>query len=168
MRHSSLSCWHAVYKLRERIIWSDISRIIYVPCSVHRWAVTGTPLSRGLEDLFGLFAFLKCSPYDARYWWMRAIQRPYESGKAGGALGSFALPLLQHGLYFSFSCWVKSRDHSGNDIWSAACLFCMPNLVICSWRFDAFELVLLTSSHAVPIYSKCLQVGDLTCNSDGG
>ena len=53
--------------------------------SVHRWAVTGTPLSRGLEDLFGLLAFLHCRPYGSRFWWMRAIQRPYEAGSTAGA-----------------------------------------------------------------------------------
>ena len=54
----------------------------------HRWAVTGTPLSRGLEDLFGLLAFLRCHPYDSRFWWTRAIQRPYEAGSASGDYGT--------------------------------------------------------------------------------
>jgi SNF2 family DNA or RNA helicase len=41
-----------------------------------RWAVTGTPVGRGrapLEDLFGLAAFLRVSPYDDRAWWRTAI-----------------------------------------------------------------------------------------------
>lgn len=46
----------------------------------HRWCVTGTPLSRGLEDLQGLMAFLKVDPYSERHWWQRCIQRPYEAG----------------------------------------------------------------------------------------
>lgn len=46
----------------------------------HRWCVTGTPLSRGLEDLQGLMAFLKVQPYADKYWWKRVIQQPYETG----------------------------------------------------------------------------------------
>jgi E3 ubiquitin-protein ligase SHPRH len=46
----------------------------------HRWCVTGTPLSRGLEDLQGLMAFLKVQPYADKFWWKRVIQQPYEAG----------------------------------------------------------------------------------------
>ena len=53
--------------------------------AVHRWAITGTPLSRGLEDLFGLFFFLHAAPLDQRAWWTRVCQRPYEDGCPAGA-----------------------------------------------------------------------------------
>ena len=46
----------------------------------HRWCVTGTPISRGLDDLQGLFAFLQLRPYANRTWWRRCIQIPYEAG----------------------------------------------------------------------------------------
>ena len=48
--------------------------------AVHRWAVTGTPVSRGLEDLQGLFAFL-CgpSPFADAGWWRRTVQEPYSA-----------------------------------------------------------------------------------------
>ncbi|KAK9844148.1 hypothetical protein WJX81_006007 [Elliptochloris bilobata] len=52
--------------------------------AVHRWAVTGTPLSRGLEDLFGLFFFLRAAPLDQRAWWLRVCQRPFEDGCPAG------------------------------------------------------------------------------------
>lgn len=32
--------------------------------SVHRWAITGTPIERSIRDLHGLIHFLGCSPYD--------------------------------------------------------------------------------------------------------
>eukprot|EP00798_Chlamydomonas_sp_ICE-L_P018136 gene18136-24576_t len=35
---------------------------------------------RGLEDLFGLFAFLKCTPWSNHFWWSRVLQRPVEAG----------------------------------------------------------------------------------------
>lgn len=48
--------------------------------AVHRWAVTGTPVSRGLEDLQGLFAFLGGpSPFADAGWWRRTVQTPYEA-----------------------------------------------------------------------------------------
>jgi hypothetical protein len=46
--------------------------------------VTGTPLSRGLEDLFGLLAFLQAAPFDSHHWWLRVLQRPYEAGSRAG------------------------------------------------------------------------------------
>lgn len=52
----------------------------------HRWCITGTPLSRGLEDLFGLLYFLRAAPLHDKFWWARVCQRPYEAGcKAGAA-----------------------------------------------------------------------------------
>ena len=50
---------------------------------VHRWAVTGTPVSRGLEDLRGLFAFLGGpSPLADARWWRRVVEAPFEKGHA--------------------------------------------------------------------------------------
>ena len=47
----------------------------------HRWAVTGTPVTRGLEDLQGLFAFLGGpSPLTDAGWWRRMIQAPRDAG----------------------------------------------------------------------------------------
>ena len=50
----------------------------------HRWCITGTPLSRGLEDLYGLFTFLRAAPLSSRFWWNRVCQRPYEAGCPAG------------------------------------------------------------------------------------
>ena len=49
--------------------------------TVHRWAVTGTPISRGLGDIFGLLTFLMVSPFEyGDFWWRRMIEIPYMSG----------------------------------------------------------------------------------------
>lgn len=42
--------------------------------------MTGTPISRGLEDLQGLAAFLRLNPWSDRQWWGTALQRPTEAG----------------------------------------------------------------------------------------
>ena len=49
--------------------------------AVHRWAVTGTPISRGLGDIFGLLTFLMVSPFEhGDFWWRRLIEIPYANG----------------------------------------------------------------------------------------
>ena len=56
-----------------------------------RWCLTGTPISRGLEDLFGLFAFLRAGPWDKRAWWNRCVE-----GVGGGvdSVGLCGWPLV--------------------------------------------------------------------------
>ncbi|KAK9810177.1 hypothetical protein WJX72_006177 [[Myrmecia] bisecta] len=63
----------------------------------HRWCVTGTPFSRGLEDLFGLMFFLRAAPLDQRFWWRRVCQHPYEAGSLAGRARLLALLEPAHG-----------------------------------------------------------------------
>uniref|UniRef100_A0A8C2RJP4 E3 ubiquitin-protein ligase SHPRH n=1 Tax=Capra hircus TaxID=9925 RepID=A0A8C2RJP4_CAPHI len=48
---------------------------------INRWCISGTPVQRGLEDLFGLVVFLVVflgvEPYCVRHWWVRLLYRPY-------------------------------------------------------------------------------------------
>ncbi|XP_065822633.1 E3 ubiquitin-protein ligase SHPRH [Labrus bergylta] len=48
--------------------------------SVNRWCVSGTPVQRGLEDLYGLVLFLGVDPYWVKYWWYQLLYRPYRRG----------------------------------------------------------------------------------------
>ena len=63
-------------------------------CRAPRWCITGTPLSRGLEDLYGLFFFLHARPWADAYWWRDALEKPYVEAQPGGAPPPCCLPLL--------------------------------------------------------------------------
>ena len=47
----------------------------------HRWCVTGTPIGKSLNDLYGLFMFLNLDPYNLEYWWKKCLYNPYIRGK---------------------------------------------------------------------------------------
>ncbi|UPR01651.1 E3 ubiquitin-protein ligase SHPRH [Chloropicon primus] len=49
-----------------------------------RWCVTGTPINKGLEDLYGLMMFLQAHPFDYRYWWNMLVQNSCELGSTQG------------------------------------------------------------------------------------
>ncbi|XP_026790068.3 E3 ubiquitin-protein ligase SHPRH isoform X1 [Pangasianodon hypophthalmus] len=51
--------------------------------SINRWCVSGTPVQRGLEDLYGLVLFLGVDPYWVKYWWDQLLYRPYRRGNTG-------------------------------------------------------------------------------------
>lgn len=41
--------------------------------ATHRWGVTGTPIQKSIDDLYGLICFLGCSPFDEREKWMELM-----------------------------------------------------------------------------------------------
>ncbi|XP_027028249.2 E3 ubiquitin-protein ligase SHPRH [Tachysurus fulvidraco] len=51
--------------------------------SINRWCVSGTPVQRGLEDLYGLVLFLGVDPYWVKYWWDQLLYRSYRHGNPG-------------------------------------------------------------------------------------
>ncbi|XP_055485093.1 E3 ubiquitin-protein ligase SHPRH isoform X2 [Psammomys obesus] len=44
---------------------------------INRWCISGTPVQRGLEDLFGLVVFLGIEPFCVKHWWIRLLYHPY-------------------------------------------------------------------------------------------
>lgn len=48
----------------------------------HRWAVTGTPIQRSINDLYGLLHFLNCDPYSNRIKWHSLMTEFTENSNA--------------------------------------------------------------------------------------
>ncbi len=53
--------------------------------------MTGTPISRGLEDIHGLLAFLRAQPWAEPAVWARLVRAPLEEGLAEGRARLLAL-----------------------------------------------------------------------------
>eukprot|EP00899_Mesostigma_viride_P007989 jgi/Mesvir1/17191/Mv07612-RA.1 len=67
--------------------------------TVHRWCVTGTPIERGLDDLFGLVRFLRCAPFNHQTWWSRVLQEPYLSATSSLAAKQRLLSFLRRVMW---------------------------------------------------------------------
>lgn len=61
---------------------SKFAKLIENLTSVHRWAITGTPIEKNLNDLRGLLLYLNCNPYQCKgYWRHNGLDYDFISGK---------------------------------------------------------------------------------------
>jgi hypothetical protein len=83
--HSPLPCveWWRVCLDEAQMVGEGTTKCaemaLLLPC-VNRWGVTGTPIPRSLDDLYGLVVFLGTEPYSNHKWWQRCIAQPFEHG----------------------------------------------------------------------------------------
>lgn len=71
------------------------------------WCVTGTPIQRSLEDMYGLLRFLRAEPFDDRRWWNEVIKNPYERGNIGAI--QFTHDLFRHLMWRSTKIQVSDE-----------------------------------------------------------
>ena len=74
--------------------------------AVNKWCVTGTPISRGLQDVHALLRFLRCSPWDDVHVWKKVVQDPYELGKGKKSLHAELRELM----------WRNTKDAVASEI----------------------------------------------------
>ncbi|CAH2058593.1 unnamed protein product [Thlaspi arvense] len=74
----------------------------------HRWCITGTPIQRKLDDLFGLLRFLKANPFDVSRWWTEVIRDPYERRDAKAM--EFAHKIFKQVM------WRSSKLHVADEL----------------------------------------------------
>lgn len=65
---------------------SKTAKACYELRARHRWALTGTPISNKLEDLFSLVHFLKVEPWSSFTYWRTFVTVPFEAGQYVRAL----------------------------------------------------------------------------------
>ncbi|CAH8371515.1 unnamed protein product [Eruca vesicaria subsp. sativa] len=92
----------------------------------HRWCITGTPIQRKLDDLYGLLRFLKANPFDVSRWWTEVIRDPYERRDAK------AMEFTHN--FFKQVMWRSSKVHVADE------LQLPPQEECVSWlKFSAIE-----------------------------
>ncbi|BAT81617.1 hypothetical protein VIGAN_03138100 [Vigna angularis var. angularis] len=77
--------------------------------SKYRWCITGTPIQRKLDDLYGLLRFLVASPFDTYRWWTDVIRDPYEKGDVGAMEFTHKV--------FKQIMWRSSKQHVADELY---------------------------------------------------
>ncbi len=79
--------WHRVILDEAHFIknhHTETARACYTLNSVHRWALTGTPLQNTIDDLYSLVRFLGHEPWCEYRFWKKVITDPYKAGDQAG------------------------------------------------------------------------------------
>ncbi|GAM25745.1 hypothetical protein SAMD00019534_089200 [Acytostelium subglobosum LB1] len=93
-----LAClvWWRICLDEVQMVESTNSKYLQMAVSLqcrHRWGLSGTPIQRGLSDLFALVQFLRLTPFSDRFWWSHCIESKFNRGDRGTI--DYLIELLQ-------------------------------------------------------------------------
>ena len=74
----------------------------------YRWCITGTPIQRKLDDLYGLLRFLKACPFDVSRWWVEVMREPYEVKPVSSLVEQINSLMFGEGVDNDFSQEIKT------------------------------------------------------------
>jgi SNF2 family DNA or RNA helicase len=89
---------------------------------VNGWCVTGTPLTKSIEDLHGLLVFLDHDPFAEKSTLVRLLLRPYQVGQPEDVV-AVCLCLLLSACYLPFICFLSAFHLYLDRLLS---VFCVP------------------------------------------
>ena len=97
--------------------------------ATHRWCSTGTPISRGLDDLHGLLVFLRVPILEEHVWWEAAVAKPLsgrgadeDEGEAGevaarDVVGASSSPSLEQAVAWAALLRLCDPGRPGGLLW---------------------------------------------------
>nr|XP_015905022.3 E3 ubiquitin-protein ligase SHPRH [Parasteatoda tepidariorum] len=59
---------------------AKVSQLAWQLHSINRWCITGTPIQKSFQDLYGLLLFLGYDPFNEKIWWQELLWKPFMNG----------------------------------------------------------------------------------------